>query len=190
MQIQILVGRGDICPICAQKSFWVKVTITKMVAAKNSLASVVKEMWAKINPDHSYWSFTENLMKHCYVHCTQKLFIHLLKIRGPAYKVNKLSSYKVNMLHRRQNTQTKAAVNVVRGKNASNTAKIDERNGWQHFCVQLPCLPNCDYGNSSVSWTLNVATRLTSLSHKYSIVKVKKHISKWFLYRSTLKSYA
>ena len=35
--------------------------------------------------------------------------------------------------------------------------KIEERSDWRVFSVQLPCLPSCNYGNGSISWTINVS---------------------------------
>ena len=35
--------------------------------------------------------------------------------------------------------------------------KIEQRSDWRFYSVQLPCLPNCNYGNGSVSWTVNVS---------------------------------
>ena len=35
--------------------------------------------------------------------------------------------------------------------------KIEERSVWRVLSLQLPCLPTCNYGNGSVSWTIKVS---------------------------------
>ena len=45
--------------------------------------------------------------------------------------------------------------------------------------MQLPCLPSCNYGNGSVSWTVNVsytADFFEPYFGKYSVLEATKQI--------------
>ena len=65
-------------PYCTLNRFWVKVTITNYdlwttaPANLKSLDHVDLEIWAEMYPDHQYWNFTANTMKHWYIRCTWK----------------------------------------------------------------------------------------------------------------------
>ena len=101
-------------------------------------------------------------MKHCHVHCMQKSIYSLfIKIRGLAHKVNKLDGW--------QNARTRAAADILMEKNETTSVSkahwyINSRKEvtGNDFYLQLPRLPTATV---SISWTVNVATRLTSSSH-------------------------
>ena len=49
-------------------------------------------------------------------------------------------------------TKGKACLEIV-----TFVAHKIEESDWMWFSMQLPCLPNCNYGNGSVSWTVSVS---------------------------------
>ena len=111
-----------------------------------------------------YAALPRHGMKHCYV-CYTRKFVYMYSPnpgRGPAHKVNWLAGC--------QNARTRAAADVSMEKN--DKTSISKPHWYTKSKkelagdVQLPRLSN---RKGSVSWTLYVATRLTSSSHNSGI---------------------
>ena len=123
-------------------------------AGKNlkSLAHVILEIWAKVYPDHPSKVFQQMQWNFATYMARGSLYTrHLCKICGPAH----WAQWPLNRLN-------KAVVNVSMEKNEKISVSKPQ---WYTELKKDLATFLWTAGNSSVSWTPNLTTRLTSSSH-------------------------
>ena len=143
-------------PYCADNQFLVKATIANYnlwtIASTNlkSLACVVMEIWANQNVPGSpvikiCSKCDETLLRTLHTEvcwpCPRSQWARWLPKRW-----KKSSSWHFDGKEQKTKCVYRSLVH-----------KIEQRNDWTLFPVQLPCLPSCNYGNTSASWTVNVS---------------------------------
>ena len=118
-------------------------------------------------------------MKHCYVRCTRKsVYSPFMQSTWP-HPLSQRARWRPKRWKESSSRRFDGKERKDKCVYRSLVHKIEEKSDWKVFSVQLLCLPTCNYGYGSVSWTVNVGYihgQLLQAITQYSILEAMKQI--------------